>query len=112
MFGKSNAELLSKNRSFSQHHHNKKIKIYNASTGECFGSSKKSFDENSSFSPNSPYALSKIVNSYLAKNYRDNLGMWVVNGFSFNHDSPLQTNNYILNMWELETSLERTSKSG
>ena len=75
---------------------NKKIKIYNASTGECFGSSKKSFDENSSFSPNSPYALSKIVNSYLAKNYRDNLGMWVVNGFSFNHDSPFRPNSYIL----------------
>ena len=74
----------------------KKIKIYNASTGECFGSSKKAFDENSKFSPNSPYALSKTLNSYIVKNYRDNLGMWVVNGFSFNHDSPLRPKNYIL----------------
>ena len=74
----------------------KKIKIYNASTGECFGSSKKSINENSTFLPNSPYALSKTINSYIVKNYRDNLGMWVVNGFSFNHDSPLRPKNYIL----------------
>ena len=75
---------------------NKKIKIYNAATGECFGSSKKSIDENSPFLPNSPYALSKTVNSHIVKNYRDNLGMWVINGFSFNHDSPLRPKNYIL----------------
>lgn len=75
---------------------NKKIKIYNALTGECFGSSNKAFDENSDFNPQSPYALSKVINAYLAKNYRDNLGIYIINGFSFNHDSSLRPNHFIL----------------
>ena len=75
---------------------NKKIKIYNALTGECFGSSNEAFDENSNFNPQSPYALSKVINAYLAINYRNNLGIHVVNGFSFNHDSSLRPDHFIL----------------
>lgn len=75
---------------------NPSIKIYNAVSSECFGSSKKRADENSDFMPKSPYALSKVINAYLARNYRENLGMFVVNGFSFNHDSVFRPNGYIL----------------
>lgn len=75
---------------------NPRIKIYNAVTSECFGSSIKAVNENSDFMPKSPYALSKVINAYLARNYRENIGMFVVNGFSFNHDSVFRPNGYIL----------------
>lgn len=74
----------------------RKIKIYNASSSECFGSSLKKINEKSNFSPVSPYALSKVINSLLIKNYRDNLKIWAVNGYSFNHDSILRPKHFIL----------------
>lgn len=75
---------------------NNKIRIYHASSSECFGSSRNKINENSDFSPNSPYALSKVINSYLIQNYRNNLNLWAVNGFTFNHDSNLRPNNFVL----------------
>jgi len=76
---------------------NKKIKIYNACSSESFGFLKnKKIDETSPLNPKSPYGLSKAVNLLLAKNYRDNLGLYIVNGISFNHDSPLRNNSFVL----------------
>ena len=76
---------------------NKKIKIYNACSSESFGFLKnKKIDETSALNPQSPYGLSKAVNLLLAKNYRDNLGLHIVNGISFNHDSPLRNKSFVL----------------
>lgn len=75
---------------------NPRIRIYNAASSECFGSSNKTINENTNFLPQSPYALSKVINVKLAQNYRENLGMHIVNGFSFNHDSAFRPNAYIL----------------
>jgi GDPmannose 4,6-dehydratase len=76
---------------------NKKIKIYNACSSESFGFLKnKKIDETSPLNPKSPYGLSKAINLLLAKNYRDNLGLYIVNGISFNHDSPLRNNSFVL----------------
>ena len=74
----------------------RKIKIYNASSSECYGDQgKKKINELTKFKPSSPYALSKVINYHITKNYRDNLGMWIANGISFNHDSPLRPNNFV-----------------
>jgi len=74
----------------------KKIKIYNASSSECYGNQGNTkINELTKFNPDSPYALSKVINYHLTKNYRDNLGLWIANGISFNHDSPLRPNNFV-----------------
>ena len=74
----------------------RKIKIYNASSSECYGNQEnKKINELTKFKPGSPYALSKVINYHITKNYRDNLGMWIANGISFNHDSPLRPNNFV-----------------
>ena len=72
-------------------------KFYQASTSELFGNSNKfKQSEKTPFNPQSPYALSKVINAYLAMNYRNNLGIHVINGFSFNHDSSLRPDHFIL----------------
>ena len=76
---------------------NKKIKIFNASSSECYGEmGEKKVNESTEFNPNSPYALSKVINYQLTQNYRDNLGLWISNGISFNHDSPLRPKNFVM----------------
>ena len=52
---------------------NKKIKVFNPISTDCFGDQKKSISENSKFNPSSPYALSKVINYYIGENYKNNL---------------------------------------
>jgi|TARA_B110000967_G_C18855845_1_gene547174 GDPmannose 4,6-dehydratase len=74
----------------------KKIRIYSSSSSECFGNQKKKIDDKTKHDPLSPYGLSKSINYHLTKHYRSNLGLFCVTGFSFNHDSILRPNNYVL----------------
>ena len=73
-----------------------KVKIYNALSSECFGNKNKRINEKTSFDPLSPYALSKTINYYIANHYKKNFNFFISNGFSFNHDSFLRPNDYIL----------------
>jgi GDPmannose 4,6-dehydratase len=62
-----------------------KIKFYQASTSELFGNSNKTKQsELTPFSPQSPYATSKLFAYWITKNYRDSYGMFAVNGILFN----------------------------
>ena len=68
---------------------NKKIKIYNASTSELFGSTKvKPQNERTPFEPVSPYSVSKQYAFEISKVYRNAYGMFICNGILFNHESP------------------------
>ena len=76
---------------------NKNIKIYSASSSECFGNQKKKkINEQTPHAPLSPYALSKSINYHITKHYRNNVGLFCITGFSFNHDSILRPDNYVL----------------
>jgi len=75
---------------------NFKGKIYNAGSSECFGNSTKKINELTPFNPVSPYGLSKVICHYLIKSYRENFGLWCCTGFSFNHESLLSFENFIL----------------
>ncbi|KAI1422371.1 GDP-mannose 4,6 dehydratase, partial [Xylaria sp. FL1777] len=73
-------------------------RLYNASTSEIFGGtddSNRKLSEESGFSPKSPYAISKLSAYWLARNYRDAHGLWVVNGILFNHESPRRGSGFV-----------------
>jgi len=69
----------------------KTTKFYQASTSEMFGGldynrPEKGYTEASSFHPRSPYGVAKLYGFWIAKNYRENYGMFAVSGVLFNHE--------------------------
>jgi len=70
---------------------NKKIKFYQASSSEMYGSEKSSVkNENTKFMPSSPYAIAKLYAYWQTRLYREGYNMYAVNGILFNHESPLR----------------------
>jgi GDPmannose 4,6-dehydratase len=70
---------------------NNKIKFYQASSSEMFGSEKSSVkNESTQFMPSSPYAISKLYAYWQTKLYREAYDVFAVNGILFNHESPLR----------------------
>ncbi len=79
-----------------------KTKILQASTSELFGSNydvdkngNKYQDENTQFSPNSPYAVSKLAAHELVRLYRDSYGIFVCSSICFNHESKRRGENFV-----------------
>jgi len=64
-----------------------KIKFYQASSSEMFGSAPAPQNEQTPFQPRSPYGISKVFAFHTAKNYREAYGIFAVNGILFNHES-------------------------
>ena len=70
-------------------HAEKDVKFYQASTSELFGGLTNGLlNEDSLFSPRSPYAAAKMYAHTLTKNYREAFNIFAVNGILFNHESP------------------------
>jgi GDPmannose 4,6-dehydratase len=69
--------------------HAPKARFYQASTSEMYGNATDTVqDEQSKFSPRSPYAISKLFAHWIAVNYRESYGMYICCGILFNHESP------------------------
>lgn len=66
----------------------KKIKFYQASSSEMFGASAPPQNEETPFSPRSPYAAAKVFAHNMVVNYREAYGMFACSGILFNHESP------------------------
>ena len=66
----------------------KKIKFYQASTSELFGSSLPPQNECTTFMPRSPYAAAKLYSYWVTINYREAYNIFASNGILFNHESP------------------------
>ena len=74
----------------------KKIKIYHAGSGECFGDTKgEPATETTPFYPMSPYAVAKTSAYWLVNNYRDAYGLFACTGILFNHESPLRPERFV-----------------
>jgi GDPmannose 4,6-dehydratase len=74
----------------------KKTKFYQASTSELYGNiNKKNQSEKTQFSPQSPYATSKLFAYWITKNYREGYGLYAVNGILFNHESPRRGETFV-----------------
>lgn len=74
----------------------KGIKLYNASSSECFGDTGgRPADEQTPFKPRSPYAVAKSAAHWMVANYRDAYGLYACNGILFNHESPLRPSRFV-----------------
>ena len=75
---------------------NKKIKVYNSASSECFGNNKNFFcNEKTPFAPISPYGKAKSFSFWLTKYYRENFNLNCSNGILFNHESPLRKKTFV-----------------
>ena len=72
-----------------------KTKFYQASTSEMFGNAPYPQSESTPFTPNSPYATSKLFAYWITRNYRDAYGIFASNGILFNHESPLRGETFV-----------------
>ena len=70
-----------------QEHTGKKVKFYQASSSEMFGSAPPPQSELTPFHPRSPYGVAKVFAYHATVNYREAYGMFAVNGILFNHES-------------------------
>ena len=76
--------------------HKNNCRFFYASSCLIFrGSDNKLITENSQYSLENYYAISKISGGSLVKYYRDNKNIFACSGFLFNHESPLRTENYL-----------------
>jgi len=72
------------------------IRIYNASSGECFGDTFGNVvDEKTPFFPRSPYAVAKAAAFWEVANYRESYGIFVCSGLLFNHESPIRPERFV-----------------
>ena len=74
----------------------KGIRLYNASSGECFGDTGDSpANEETPFRPRSPYAVAKAAAFWQVANYREAYGLFACSGILFNHESPLRPERFV-----------------
>jgi GDPmannose 4,6-dehydratase len=77
------------------YHCDPKIRLYQASTSELFGSAPPPQNEQTSFHPRSPYGVSKTFAYWIVVNYREAYGMFASNGILFNHESPRRGETFV-----------------
>jgi len=72
-------------------------KIYQASTSELFGGIQKTAPQNEEtpFTPRSPYGVSKLFGYWITKNYREAYNLFACNGLLFNHESPRRGKTFV-----------------
>jgi GDPmannose 4,6-dehydratase len=73
----------------------KKIKFYQASSSEMFGSSLPPQNEKTPFHPRSPYGCAKVFAYHAVVNYRESYNMFAANGILFNHESPRRGGTFV-----------------
>lgn len=72
------------------------IRLYNASSSECFGDTGElPADENTPFRPRSPYAVAKAAAFWQVANYREAYDLYACSGILFNHESPLRPRRFV-----------------
>ena len=72
-----------------------KVRIYQASTSEMYGDTPGPQNENTLFSPISPYACAKVFAHNLTATYRKSYDMFACSGILFNHESPRRGEHFV-----------------
>jgi GDPmannose 4,6-dehydratase len=74
----------------------KNIKLYNASSSECFGDLRdERATEQTLFRPHSPYGVAKAAAHWEVVTYREAYSLFACNGILFNHESPLRPERFV-----------------
>lgn len=73
----------------------KKVKFYQASSSEMFGSAPAPQSEQTPFHPRSPYGVAKVFSFDITRNYREAYGIFGANGILFNHESERRGHNFV-----------------
>ena len=73
-----------------------KVKFYQASTSELYGSVKETPQtEKTPFYPRSPYGVAKLYAYWITVNYREAYNIYACNGILFNHESPVRGETFV-----------------
>jgi GDPmannose 4,6-dehydratase len=73
-----------------------RIKLYHASSSECFGDvGQTPANESTPFRPRSPYAVAKASAHWMVANYREAYGLFACSGILFNHESPIRPARFV-----------------
>jgi GDPmannose 4,6-dehydratase len=72
-----------------------KVRFYQASTSELYGSSPPPQNERTPFRPRSPYAVAKLYAYWITVNYREAYGYHASNGILFNHEGPTRGETFV-----------------
>lgn len=72
-----------------------KVRFYQASTSELYGSTPPPQSETTPFYPRSPYAAAKLYAYWVTVNYREAYGMHASNGILFNHEGPTRGETFV-----------------
>ena len=76
--------------------YNRKIKVFNATSGQFFGNNKNNFyNEKSVIAPQSPYGVAKASGYMFTKIFRESYNLYSCSGILFNHESPLRSNEFV-----------------
>lgn len=73
----------------------KPVKFFQASTSELFGGSPPPQNENTAFTPQSPYAAAKLFAYWSVVNYREAYNIFASNCITFNHESPRRGETFV-----------------
>ena len=73
----------------------KKVKFYQASTSEMYGSSPPPQNENTPMHPASPYGAAKLYAHWITKNYRKSYNIFASTGILFNHEGPSRGETFV-----------------
>jgi GDPmannose 4,6-dehydratase len=73
----------------------KKVKFYQASTSEMFGSANPPQSEKTEMLPASPYGAAKLYAHWITKNYREAYNIFASTGILFNHEGPYRGETFV-----------------
>jgi GDPmannose 4,6-dehydratase len=72
-----------------------RVRFYQASSSEMFGSSLPPQSETTPFRPRSPYAAAKLYAYWITVNYREAYGLHASNGILFNHEGATRGETFV-----------------
>jgi len=72
-----------------------RVRFYQASTSELFGTAPSPQNETTPFQPSSPYAIAKLYAYWITRHYRDAYGLHASNGILFNHEGPTRGETFV-----------------
>jgi GDPmannose 4,6-dehydratase len=77
-------------------HVDPKIRFYQASSSEMFGTVREEpQSESTPFWPRSPYGVAKVYGHWITVNYRESYEIFACSGILFNHESPLRGREFV-----------------